>query len=236
MIGQEGSFPQKIADIAGADFDHVFENFFTRENLSFAAFRESWKEENTSSIHQCCPDKSDRAMFLQLMFQILVARLNCVRSEEIDTPMIPVDTSSSSSSSSSHSPVNFRRNARRNIIGKNISSSDSSGGRKGVLLRKIAGQQVDDNPSQKSVVQRKYRQNFTANIAASSPQSAPGNHLYGVPQCTFPILSNLASSFYREIVWNIAVVYALYCLYSTQNNSDQVNSCHHTKLFMHCAI
>jgi hypothetical protein len=76
MIRWEGKFPQKIYQAANADFDKAFSNFFKRKDLSFSSFKLAWIEETLSDIHQCSPDRADKKLFLQLIFQVIIGRLN----------------------------------------------------------------------------------------------------------------------------------------------------------------
>ena len=212
MIRWKGTYPQKLSESADADFDHIFSDFFQRRDLSFSAFKLSWKAQNGSGIHFCCPDKCDESLFLQLMFQFILTRLNCV--PQIGSPQMAsmIDysnsskcdqstkcgdhCSSSSSSSSSSSIDNISSNqsssssTNRNNDNDNDNSSNSSNG-------------ISKSHSSN---RNGYIGTIDKNITRSSP------------------ILEVKCPFAQQAIWNIAVIYSLYCMYSTQpNNAEQVS-------------
>ena len=187
MIKWEGTFPKKVAEFANADFDHIFSDFFQRRDLSFPTFKLAWKERNGSRIHYCCPDKCDEKLFLQLMFQFILTRLNCV--PQIDsTQTAPPINSDCCEYGTSNSDISNRSSSSSSSSSSDSSSSSSSSSSSG--------------SSGKSV-----RNHTFVDISAAGQRITRTSPIQEVK---WPLA--------QQAIWNTAVIYSLYCMYSTQTD------------------
>ena len=181
MIKWEGTFPKKVAEFANADFDHIFSDFFQRRDLSFPTFKLAWKERNGSRIHYCCPDKCDEKLFLQLMFQFILTRLNCVPQIDSTQTTLPIN--------SSHCEYGTSNNSHSNSSSSSSSSRKNGGG------------------SSSSCCSKSICSHTLGDIGAAGQRIIR----------TSPI-REVKWTLAQQAIWNIAVIYSLYCMYSTQTD------------------